>query len=98
MDKLAEKVKGSIGREKRVRERRKGWEDVNEVGVKGKKSKKQKEGGENAFAGLEEEGEKRERGWGDDEDMGVEEEVVGGATVEGEKMQPVKGVEEDELL
>lgn len=97
MDKLAEKVKGSIGREKRVRERRKGWEDVNEVGFKGKKSKKQKEGGENAFAGLEEEGEKRERGWGDDEDMGVEE-VVGGATVEGEKMQPVKGVEEDELL
>ncbi|KAL1606228.1 hypothetical protein SLS60_003630 [Paraconiothyrium brasiliense] len=80
LDKLQHKVAKSVGREKRVRERAKGWDDINEAKVKAKKKK-------NAFDALggEEEGEeKKAREWGGDEAMdgAAEDGVNGDAGVE----------------
>ena len=98
MDKLAVKVAASVGREKRVKERRKGWDEVNEEKRK-KKGKKEVAGG-NVFEMLGEEGGKREREWGGDEDMdgaeGGELQVGGEASVPVVTAAAVDG--EDELL
>ncbi|CAO2655395.1 Nn.00g104590.m01.CDS01 [Neocucurbitaria sp. VM-36] len=66
MDKLELKRIKSLGNEKKVKERAKGWEDVNGVSVK--KSKKTA----SAFEGLDDadtEENRRERGWVSDEEM-----------------------------
>lgn len=89
LDKLALKVAKSVGREKKVRERRKGWEDVNGEGLgRGKKARREKEGGNNAFGALDgEEGEGRKvREWGVDEDMDG---VDGEEGIVGEKVEVV---------
>lgn len=70
LDKLQLKVAKSLGREKKVRERRKGWEDINE-------GKKKKKAGGNAFGALGGEGGedvvigegRKQRNWGEDEEM-----------------------------
>lgn len=61
LDKLELKVARSVGKEKKIRERRKGWEEVNG-------GKKAKSG--NAFEVLEENGtEERRKEWVSDEEM-----------------------------
>lgn len=97
MDKLELKVQKSVGKEKKVKDRRKGWDEVN-----GEKRKK------NAFEILEGGEEKKEREWVSDEEMpevevdsGLQADVVGEVkeVVVPESMpQPVSTVEEDELL
>lgn len=104
IDKLESKKAKSIGREKKVRERKKGWEEVNgEKKVKG-----------NAFDALDdaENNERKDRDWISDEDMS---EVEGGAAdsnvaeldISGEVKElvvpesvplPIATVEEDEML
>ncbi|KAF1968169.1 hypothetical protein BU23DRAFT_592232 [Bimuria novae-zelandiae CBS 107.79] len=112
LDKLGVKVAKSVGRERKVRDRRKGWEEVNEV--KRKKAAKDKGVGVgNAFGALgeEEDGEGR-MAWRDvemDEDVEVEGqggEVKALEAGAGEGAQEVDvvaasvplPVEEDELL
>lgn len=66
MDKLELKRIKSMGSERKIKERAKGWEDVN--GVSMKKSKK----GVNAFEGLDDEEteeQRKEREWVSDEEM-----------------------------
>jgi hypothetical protein len=97
LDKLELKVQKSVGKEKKVRERKKGWEDVN-----GEKRVLQQNQGLNAFEALESQDGGRE--WVSDEEMpeveGAEAPVEGGAV----KTLPVAGgaplpaVEEDEML
>jgi hypothetical protein len=110
LDKLEARVQKSVGREKKVKERRKGWEDVNN-----EKKKKGLKG--NAFELLEEEENKRqEREWVSDDEMpevddesGVEEGDVASKEVRGEVKHvdavvpesvplPAATVEEDEML
>lgn len=74
MDKLEKKRMKSVGKEKKVKERAKGWEDVNGEGTK--KSKKQ-----HALEEIEAE-EREERGWVSDEEM--DEEVGGAGATDGE--------------
>jgi hypothetical protein len=63
MDKLEIKRIKSVGKGKTVKERAKGWEDVNDEGKKKGKAP-------NAFDALEEAPEKKpERAWGGDEEM-----------------------------
>lgn len=69
VDKLEVKVQKSVGREKKVRERRKGWEEVN---VTGKRKGEGKKLGGNAFEALDEERSgwrNGEREWVSDEEM-----------------------------
>lgn len=68
----------SMGREKKARERRKGWEDINEV-----KKRKKGANASNAFEALGEEGleKRREREWVSDENM--DDEVDGEQVLEG---------------
>ena len=98
MDKLEKKRLKSVGKEKKVKERAKGWEDVNGEGVK--KSKK-----EHAIEEIEAEGE----GWVSDEDMdeidaAAVEEGAGEVKVEGKKIDTTvpesvsAPVEVDEML
>lgn len=106
LDKLQLKVAKSVGREKKVKERRKGWEEVNEA-------KKKKKGKGNAFEALgeDEADAKKGREWVSDEEM--DEDVDGGEVkapeaVVGETAQVLEvvvpattvplPVEEDELL
>ncbi|KAF2438369.1 hypothetical protein P171DRAFT_526062 [Karstenula rhodostoma CBS 690.94] len=75
-DKLALKVAKSLGREKKVKERRKGWEDINEA-------KRKKAAKANAFGALggDDEGEGKAGEWvtlGDLEMDGADAGVVGG--------------------
>lgn len=97
MDKLELKVQKSLTKEKKVKERKKGWEDVNE---EKRDLKKQK----NAFELLEERNEGRE--WVSDDEMpevevGAEEATVAGAVTTVPVAQsvplPVADVE-DEML
>jgi hypothetical protein len=95
LDKLELKVQKSLTKEKKVRERKKGWEDVNEE----KKEKKQK----NAFEALEDQDDDRE--WVSDEEMPEVElgaEDVAGAVkavpVADSVPLAVANVEEDEML
>jgi len=67
LDKLEVKVQRSVGNEKKVRERRKGWEEVND----GKKKK----GGFEVLGDGEEDGGK-EREWVSDEEMDGAADVV----------------------
>jgi hypothetical protein len=110
-EKFELKVSKSIGKEKKVGDRKKGWEDVNTVVAKdiGKGG-----GKKNAFETLEdEEKEREEREWVSDEEMdavdGVEGEAVGDVEMVPEVQGEVKdatsvplpaasAVEEDELL
>jgi hypothetical protein len=70
MEKLEKKRMKSVGREKKIKDRAKGWEDVNGDGTK--KTKK-----EHALDDLEAEEKKRkEREWVSDEDMDDEEEAA----------------------
>ncbi|KAF2111457.1 Alb1-domain-containing protein, partial [Lophiotrema nucula] len=65
LEKLEVKVKRSVGKEQLIKERAKGWEEVNEL-------KKRRNKGKNAFALLEDEnevGERKEREWVSDEEM-----------------------------
>jgi len=71
MDKLELKREKSFGREKKVKERAKGWEDINEV--KRKKAKREKEE-------LDEVERKKGLEWVSDEEM--DEDVVDGVPVE----------------
>ncbi|KAL6709148.1 hypothetical protein ACN47E_001964 [Coniothyrium glycines] len=92
MDKLESKRLKSLGKEKVVKERAKGWEDINEEGLKKKKTK---------LAELSEGGErKKDREWVSDEEMDESAPVVGEDkvldTVVPESV-PLP-VEEDELL
>lgn len=101
MDKLELKVARSVGKEKKVNERRKGWEEIN--GGKKRRS---------AFAVLEGEdgevGKRKEREWVSDEEMdGVDEEVlapdVAGEVKQLEVVVPASvplpvATEEDEFL
>ncbi|KAF1957758.1 hypothetical protein CC80DRAFT_442665 [Byssothecium circinans] len=70
MDKLELKRAKSFGKEKKVKQRAKAWDEVNEAGLSRKKSKKGMVGGD-AFEGLdEEEGLRRgQRKWELDEEM-----------------------------
>ncbi|KAF2189053.1 hypothetical protein K469DRAFT_564290 [Zopfia rhizophila CBS 207.26] len=101
-DKLEVRVQRSAGKEKKVRERRKAWDEVN-----GEKKKAR-----NAFEVLEEEGAAhRDRGWVSDEEMpevdrglgddGLEAEVTGEVkelVVPASVPLPVVTAEEEELL
>lgn len=71
LDKMELKVQKSVGRERKVKERRKGWEEVNEI-----KKKRRKQ---NAFEALEdgEEAGRKDREWVSDEEMDGD--VNGGA-------------------
>lgn len=74
LDKLELKVQKSVSKEKKVKERKKGWEDVNEEKVVKKQN--------NAFEALEEQDDGRE--WVSDEEMpevevGAEETKAAGA-------------------
>lgn len=93
LDKLMTKVQKSVGKEKVVKERAKGWEEVN-----GEKKKKK---GKNAFEMLagddEEEGEKESRNWGQDEEMDGGEAAIVGETVAPVQSVPLT-VQEDEQL
>ena len=104
MDKLALKVSKSLGREKKVKERKKGWEDVNELK---KKKKSGKEGG--MFDALGEEEERKEREWVSDEEMdGADKDgVVDGGEVKADGVElevavptsvPALAEGEDEML
>lgn len=62
MDKLQVKRGKSFGKEKLVKDRAKGWEDVNGEGKKKKKAA-------NGFDALEEDAKKEDREWVSDEDM-----------------------------
>ena len=99
LDKLELKVQKSLGREKKVKDRRKGWEEVNTDGT----AKKKKTA--NAFDALTHEDEAtKEREWVSDEDMPeVEraEDAVSASETSVEVKQPVTvptAVEDDELL
>ena len=113
LDKLQNKVAKSVGKEKRVIERRKGWDEVNVD----KRKLLRKKG--NAFGALEDEGtEGREREWVSDEEMpeadggsGEDDRMVDGVAILAEVSGGVKQVivpetiplpdataEEDELL
>ncbi|KAF2264747.1 hypothetical protein CC78DRAFT_218613 [Lojkania enalia] len=99
LDKLEVKVQQSVGREKVVKERRKGWEEVNAEKKKGKK---------NPFEELErdENSLEQEREWVNREDMdGAEDAVrlkavgeVKEVVVPASVPLPIATVEEDELL
>lgn len=74
-EKFALKVAKSLGREKKVKERRKGWEDINEA-------KRKKAAKANAFGALGEDDEGEDKkGGGEWETLG--DEVMDGADVEG---------------
>lgn len=92
MDKLETKRMRSLGKGKVVKERAKGWEDVNGEGVV-KRSKKKGDVGD-------EEAAKKEREWVSDEEMDQEEGSVGGDVVVDAAPQsvPLPAVEEDEML
>ncbi|KAH7113814.1 Alb1-domain-containing protein [Dendryphion nanum] len=97
MEKLAQKVQKSLGKDKKVRERRKGWEEVNGDGVVGKK-RKDKDSGANAFGALEEDEEDEERKVWLDEDM-VDDEVEGEVKeVAVAESVPLPAPVEDEIL
>lgn len=114
LDKLELKRQKSVGKEKKVRERRKGWEEVNtEKREKAQGNGEGKRG--NAFEGLDEdEGGDGEREWVSDEEMDLPEvggdrdedgdDVVGGAVQELEVVVPASvplpqaTLEEDEML
>ena len=113
-EKFELKVQKSVGKEKKVGERKKGWEDVNtvvgkEIGKGG--------GKKNPFETLEEEREKEEREWVSDEEMdavdgsegvegdskmveevGINGEVKETAVPEAVPLPAASTVEEDELL
>lgn len=100
MEKLEKKRIKSVGKEQKIKDRAKGWEDVNGDGTK--KTKKQV-----ALEQLEAEEKRKEREWVSDEDMDEEEAVVeGGDEVKGdgkevdvEISQSVPApVEEEEML
>lgn len=104
MEKLAQKVQKSFSKDRKVRERRKGWEDVNGDGL----AKKKKKG--NAFDALEGEDEEKVQGrreWGDEDmvdeeegsELGIDSEVQGEvkqATVP--ESVPLPAVLDDEIL
>jgi hypothetical protein len=80
MEKLEKKRIKSVGKEKTIKERAKGWEDVNGDGTK--KTKKP-----HALDQLEEEEKRKEREWVSDEDMDEDEAAVvveQGAEVKGD--------------
>lgn len=101
MDKLEHKVQKSVKKEKKVVERKKGWDEVNvekkKLGLAGKK---------NAFEALEDDDEPGGKEWVSDEEMpevddGVLLEVQGEVkmvVVPESVPLPVATVEEDELL
>ncbi|RMZ71117.1 ribosome biogenesis alb1 [Pyrenophora seminiperda CCB06] len=84
MDKLEKKRMKSVDKEKKVKERAKGWEDVNGEGVK--KSKK-----EHAIEEIETDEKREERGWVSDEEM--DEQVGEAATTDGEVKAESKKVD-----
>lgn len=98
LDKRQVKVVKSLGKERNIKERSKGWDDVNGEG--GKKSKKAKAA--NAFDALDEDEveEKKEREWVSDEEMdGAENPVEGEVKGDGKPLDAaVAQVEDDELL
>lgn len=65
LDKREVKVVKSLGKEKNIKERSKGWEDVNGEG--GKKKRKSAAVGDDA--GMDEEEKRKEREWVSDDDM-----------------------------
>ncbi|KAK7193276.1 uncharacterized protein CC84DRAFT_1261440 [Paraphaeosphaeria sporulosa] len=73
-EKLALKVAKSLGREKKVKERRKGWEDINEA-------KRKKAAKANAFGALGGDDDDEVKGGGEWETLG--DEVMDGADAEG---------------
>ncbi|KAF2743231.1 hypothetical protein M011DRAFT_481007 [Sporormia fimetaria CBS 119925] len=95
LDKLETKVKKSVAKEKTVKERAKGWEEVNE-----EKKKKQK----NPFAALEDDGEdtREKREWVSDEEMPAVEGETGGQVqpvpVAQSALLPVATLDLDETL
>ncbi|KAF1938493.1 hypothetical protein EJ02DRAFT_383596 [Clathrospora elynae] len=108
MDQLELKRMKSVGREKKIKERAKGWEDVNGDGLK-----KTKKG--NAFEELEAEEKRGEKEWVSDAEMDDEDAVAGGsetvaegevkcegkqveAVVPGSVPLPVEEEEEEEML
>lgn len=89
MDKLEVKREKSFGREKKVKERAKGWEDVNGDGVAVvRRKEKREEGGKEV--GVEE-----AAGWVSDDGMDGEAKGADAQVVEG---NTALAVEEDELL
>ena len=64
-DKMEVKVVKSLGKERKVKERSKGWEDVNDEG----KKKKKKANGLDEMNDDDEQVEKKEREWVSDEEM-----------------------------
>lgn len=95
MDKLEIKRLKSLGKGKVVKERAKGWEDINEEGLKKKKGKSG-----NAFDELDEQETKKDREWVSDEEMDESAPVAGeGKDVEAVVAESVPvAVEEDEML
>jgi hypothetical protein len=109
-DKMELKVVKSLGKERNIKERSKGWEDVNDEGKEKKKKKSKKVDVE--VKDEEKEEQRKEREWVSDEDMddtdtaAQENETAELGQVEGESKQvdailpesvPLP-VEEDELL
>jgi hypothetical protein len=97
LDKREVKVVKSLGKEKNIKERSKGWEDVNGEGITKKKSKKTS-GLDDAEGGEAEQ--RKEREWVSDEDMGDTNTAVPGNQVDATTIPasvPLP-VEEDELL
>lgn len=91
IEKLAQKVHKSLDKDQKVRERRKGWEEVNGDGL----SKKKKKNSGNAFDVLEGDDEHKvgeRRQWGDEEmgDGDVESGLAIDSNVQGEVKDPVE--------
>ena len=83
LDKLELKRIKSVGKERKVKERAKGWEDVNGVSVKKAK-------GANAFDGLDDEEKKRaEKEWVSDEEMDDEAVAAGSELKESKQADAV---------
>lgn len=85
IDKLELKRAKSAGKEKKVRERSKGWEEVN-----GERVVKKTTNGVNGFAALggeEEGGEWESRKWGSDEDMDADRDGDGDGVVKEGKVK-----------
>ena len=98
MEKLAQKVQKSLGKDRKVRERRKGWEDVNGDGL-GKKKKKSG----NAFDVLDGDDEHKleeRRDWGDEEMGDGEDSEIQGEVKEAAVPEsvPLPEVLDDEIL